>query len=220
VAAAGAAAVTALALVLPWLLFGSWGVWLDWWRTVFSDPARLVYPVSEGNYASPLLLAAATGLDAGRAGLGIAVALAATAVACAWTRRPPGASGLAALLAFARGRLRDPYWTAATGVVLTIALSPLVWAHYYVLCLFPALWLLWSPAQRAWPALLAAASILMTSALLFQLAPPGGWAGALPKIVSVSWNALIPASIAAGWVPLWAGLLMAPPGPRRRKPAA
>ncbi len=220
VAAAGAAPVTALALALPCVLFGSWGVWLDWWRTVFSDPARLVYPVSQGNYASPLLLAAATGLDASRAGLGIAVALAATTVARTWTLRPPEASGLAALLAFARGRLRDPWWAAATGVVVIIALSPLVWAHYYVLCLFPALWLLWSSPRRGWPGWLAAASILMMSALLFQLIPPGGWAGVLPRSLSVPWNALIPASVAAGWVPLWAALLVVAPGATRREPAA
>ena len=82
----------------------------------------------------------------------------------------------------------------AGGIALTIAISPLVWFHYYVLIIIPAFWLL--NGTRRSDQVLGLAAITLSSGMLTVLFAPLGWTGA------------VPITIAASWIPLWCAILL------------
>jgi hypothetical protein len=95
--------------------------------------------------------------------------------------------------------------------VVTIAMAPLYWFHYYVLALIPSLWLLGGRPASRHPAALAVASLGMSSGILALGLWWLGWSEALPIIIALS------------WIPLWAALLLgvsSPGGGGPRAPAS
>lgn len=200
-AALPAALVGAALLILPCLYFGSWSVWREWYDFVYrSDAYMLVRRVEHGNYSTVVLLSSWLGLDVYVVVAVVATLLAASLIAVAvGVRRSrtstPLRSRAAALVALAR-LCHDPRRAAAIGIVLTMAISPLYWLHYYVLALIPSLWLLNAHAPSKSPGALAAAAMVMSSGMLGLLL---WWLG---------WPAGLPASIALSWFPLWCALLV------------
>lgn len=159
VVAAGALAVLGV-LMLTASVFDTWRVWLDWWQLTFRSVGRLSYPLDTGNQSMSLYLATHLGLDT--AGLMQALAgfwLAALLIAAMWPLRGSGPL-LRRSLQRINELLRDPGCGLAIGIVTMYLLSPLSWAHYYVLGLLPVYWLLrgekpWSlPSVMGWLALL------------------------------------------------------------------
>jgi hypothetical protein len=92
--------------------------------------------------------------------------------------------------------LGDPHLTTAIGVTLTIALPPLVWYHYYILVLAPALWLLnvrsGSSSARLW----GLAALVLSAGLPASL------------LVLLGWSAAGHMCAALSWVALWGGVLL------------
>jgi len=186
-------------MALPCLRFGSWRVWLDWYTFLAgAGGGGLVYPVADGNFATVVLLADALGIGVVKAGLLVAFVLLASLYG-ALRGSMRGGDGSSRTLAEAGSRLlRDPQLCLAVGIVVTLAISPLVWKHYYVLSLLPAFWLL-SPRRRGlWPGALSAASIVLTSGVVVATLA-GQWVGV---------RALWPYGFALGLLPLWLAVLI------------
>lgn len=201
VAALPAAAAAAVLAVIPCMYFGSWTVWRDWYDVVYgSNSHMLVRPVAHGNYATALLLSSRLGLDVYVASTALLATLGASLLAAAaWSHAPHPAVGSPAGSAALQGLRRifvDPQMALAIGIVLTMAASPLYWAHYYVLSLVPALWLLGAPASTKSLAVLAAGAVVMSSGIL---APLFWW---------LHRPDALPPSIALSWLPLWCAILL------------
>jgi hypothetical protein len=92
--------------------------------------------------------------------------------------------------------LGDPHLTTAIGVTLTIALPPLVWYHYYIIGLAPALWLLNVRSGSSSPRLWGLAALVLTAGL------PAG------LLSLFGWSAAVHASAALSWLALWGGILV------------
>ena len=187
-AAIPAAAISAAAFALSCRTFASWTIWRDWLELV---SARPVYPTHQGNYSTPALLDSVFGIGMRPATLGIGLLLVLSGVTVFVRARPSAVRGVVTI---ARRALRDPLRASSAGVVITLAVAPLAWSHYFVLSLLPALWLLWSPARTG--ARLAATSLLLTAAVLPAILIPFGG------------RSLVPYTVAASWIPLWIGILL------------
>lgn len=191
--AAGILASAVLALA-PVLLFGDFAIWTDWWAGIFSSQTRLSYEVVEGNFSGVTLLARLADVSVG-ASLGLtALALGASLTGALALARWRHAGALRWRDA-GRATLADPLGPAVLGILLLLALSPLVWSHYHVLAVAPGLWLCRSGER--WTRALGWATLLLAVDLprrLYLL-----W-GDLPWML---WDA----SHAWGWVPAWIGLL-------------
>lgn len=200
-AALTAVIAAALLLILPCLYFGSWTVWREWYDFVYGSNAHmLVRRVADGNFSTAVLLSSWLGLDVYAVSLVLLGLLAASPiVAAGWSRiagPPAGSSGGQAAVAALRRVFEDARLALGIGIVLTMAISPLYWLHYYVLLLIPALWLLNAPARSGYVPGLAALAVLMSSGILefvFRL---------------LQWPGAIPASIALSWLPLWGAVLL------------
>jgi hypothetical protein len=198
-AALAAAGLAVILLALPCWQFHSWQVWPDWYRySQGLDAKKLLAFIPQGNYALVLLGAKDLGVGVGGATALLAVALLASWLAALRLAVSPGPRKIAAWGRAAARSLGDPYLSAALGVTLTLALAPLVWLHYYVLSLLPALWLLWGRQQwrLAWAA--AGLALLLTSGVVSHVLM-SFWGG----------DGWVPYSYALGWVPLWIGVLAA-----------
>lgn len=188
----------AIVMALTCMQFGSWTIWLDWYRYLTSAGGeKLTYPVSKGNYATVLLVAEALNVSVRVAILMVGVVLVASLSAVLMFL---GAAGRPFRQNVARACVclfGDPQLCAAVGITVTLALSPLVWNHYYVLSLLPALWLL-APQHRGWLAGTAGGlSIILTSGIVIAILVRQ-WE---------AWRELWPYSCAIGWLPLWIGTL-------------
>lgn len=211
-AALPAAVVTALLLVLPCLYFGSWTVWREWYDFVYgSNASMLIRPVTDGNFSTAVLLSSWLGLNVYAVSLVLLGLLAASFIVVAgWSSiaGAPAASSLGqAAVAAARRGFEDARLVSSIGIVLTMATSPLVFLHYYVLLLIPALWFLSAPARSAHVPGLAAGAVLLSSGILefvFRL---------------LQWPGAIPASIALSWLPLWGAVLLRVSAPSAPDPA-
>jgi len=190
-----AAAAAGLFAALPALLFGSVTVWPDWWSATFSSGERLAYEVVQGNYSGVALLARLGGHSTGWGLAWVAASLGGSVLALAalvrW-RHGAGSGFGAATLEF----LRDPLAAASLGIVALLALSPLVWSHYGVLAVAPALWLC-GPGGGPWPRALGWLSLLLVVDLprrLYLLLPDLPWM-------------VLDLNHAFAWIPLWIGML-------------
>jgi hypothetical protein len=206
-AAAIALGVAALLVILSSLYFGTWDVWKDWYSFVYGSNAQmLVRSIGDGNYSTVAMLSAGVGASVfGTAFVIMALLVGSLAVAATTARNAAGERiGWRAALA----RVGDePELAACVGVTLTLAASPLLWIHYYIIALVPCVWLLVARPAAPWVARLAAACIVLTSGV------PGlllGWVG---------WETAMPVTTALSWLPLWIATLMAINAPREQNPS-
>jgi hypothetical protein len=205
VAAAGAV-FGAVLLTWPCVQFDSWMVWQDWYRYLQSwDSASMLVRIPEGNYAPVLLVSRILGSSVLTAVVLLGALLAASLLIALMMAREKKASFGKDMARAAIRSLRDPNLTMATGITVTLLLSPLVWFHYYLISLIPAFWLLspghpWSQAHRAgWIA------IFLTSNLITGVMRI--WFGFTYQITYVA--------AAFGLVALWAGILAAVAAPQK-----
>jgi hypothetical protein len=173
--------------LLPVALFGSAAVWSDWSSYILSSADRLAYDIDSGNYSAVTWLAWLSSAEVGRVTASVAVALAASAAAAIGPQR----AWRACCELF-----RDPLCAASLGIVVLFSLSPLVWSHYQVLAIVPALWLC-RASSAVWPRVLGWGSLIL-------FADP-------VRRVLMAWP--LPTSVAElchafSWVPLWIGLLL------------
>lgn len=169
----------------PMLYFRSAGVWLAWLRfAFFDDPRRLQdYSVGSGNASMPRWLFEQTGLDPL---LGVGVILGVLAVSVAL-----GGVGRRA----ARRLASTPLDALSLAIVVTLAIWPLVWFHYFVLALVPILRLLLSRPRSEAARVLAAVTLVIYSAAYLPLAVRAGLYPWLPGLWALT------------WIPLWMGWL-------------
>jgi hypothetical protein len=92
-------------------------------------------------------------------------------------------------------KLYDPNLAASAGVLALLMISPLVWIHYYVLALLPALWLLSRPHWRL-ANLAGGLYILLVSAALINPLPLYLWGMWIPYLFACS-SALLLAGVLA-----------------------
>ena len=199
VAALAGAVFGAVLVLLPCIKFGSWTVWLDWYRyfKTHTDNTE-IYSISRGNFASILLISQALHVSMLSVAGVLTAALITSACGALIISSRSGKSGVRGAWQTAVLSLRDSHLSAALGVTATLAVSPLVWSHYYLLSLLPALWLLSFQQRCRYLALAGGLSILCT-------------AGIAPNVLYLlfGWANLAPIFMAIGLVPLWVGLLMA-----------
>jgi hypothetical protein len=195
--AAVALGVAALLVILPCLYFGAWDVWKDWYTFIYGSNAHmLVRSISDGNYATVAMLSSILGASVTGTAFTIMVLFVGSLVVVAATLRDASGDRLR-WRAAAACVLDEPELAICVGVALTLAASPLLWIHYYIITLIPCLWLLVARPAAPWVARLAAACIVFTSGV------PGlllGWAG---------WETAMPVTTAVSWLPLWIATLMA-----------
>jgi hypothetical protein len=192
--AAVAGGVGLVFMVFPCTYFGSWDIWQDWYRYFCDVGGKHFYPVSNGNASTTLIVSDVLNTTIDAAGAFVVCLLLAHAL---WflfktelAKAPVEERLKPALLAL----LGDPYLCAALGITATLATSPLVWYHYYVLSLMPALWLIVISPRRSRLELLGIISIVMTSGVLPQV---------LPFLRHGSVRYWL---VAGGWLPLWFGI--------------
>ena len=148
-AALAGAAFGSILITLSCLRFNSWAVWLHWFRFLGGlDKQTLISLIPGGNFAPTIFLSQALGIGvsgisaAMAAGFGVLVALALVAAI------PPEDGGLGGWGRAAFRAISDPNLCASAGVLAMLLISPLVWLHYYLITLLPALWLLTRPHWR------------------------------------------------------------------------
>jgi hypothetical protein len=199
-ALAVAAAVAAALLLWPCLYFDSFAVWNDWLAYVGGDPGKLAYDLEKFNVSWPLHCArwfGGTALVYSLLG-GTALLLAAALV----LRHARRAAGLG-WRACARAALATPFAPASLGLVVTLAISPLVWSHYTLALVVPVAWLLSRRARidlDSW--------LLAIAAVLYGLSYLAGLQGL--GLVDAADSAELGRSLAAlAWIPLAGAVLRA-----------
>lgn len=189
-------AISAILFGLPGMLFGSWSIWEDWARFI-SSPGQ-VLSFSFGNYSGVRLIESIFGVGSGMAE-GLVILLVALpllrpslSIVATWIR-------LRQLLVAILRALKEPDFALSAGIVLTFAVSPLIWQHYQLLALVPAFWLF---AQKS-PRRIFASVIGGISILLFADLPANinSVFGGVP-----SW--LIAMNHGFSWFPLWLGMVV------------
>jgi hypothetical protein len=197
--AASALVAGALLLVLPCLLFHTWSVWGDWWIATFTSADRIAFPARAGNYSGIRMLADTLGTS-----IFVAMALVGSVLLLSFLAavllpvRSLG-DGVIRLKRVTIDALLDPHVCLAGGVLLTFALSPLVWSHYQVLELAPALWLCRQHGPADW---LSRASGWLSIALIADL----------PANINIA-TGVVPAWLVSvnhgfSWVMMWLGLML------------
>jgi hypothetical protein len=183
-------AATGVVLVaLPCLALGSARVWLDW-ASRLGGLAEPKYGVERGNASLTLALSDTLGLSR-TASMAWVVAFLLASLATALARGRRGAASPKPR--WGSDLLGDPWFAVAASTTATLALSPLVWLHYFVFALLPSLWLLFS---RSWAARLCGVLALL---LASEAVRP-----ALSALLGEIEASLAPWSC----VPLWIGCVL------------
>lgn len=165
--ASGFAAGT-VALAVPMVYFGSSTVWIDWFRSLSREGVmRLAYPASAGNYA-PVLLAAQYAKIPVPAAAALLAAAMVVGFVCVAGGRWSLSTGFRSRIASGSACFRDPLMAVSAGIVITFAIVPLVWLHYYVWAIIPALAALFSRRSRVAQAM-GAAALMLTSGVFARL---------------------------------------------------
>jgi len=174
----------ALCLLVSSWFFGSWTVWLDWFDYL-AVRKHMVFPSSSFNCSLVIILVERFGTNPLVFSAAIGGVLIGSLLVVFRSR-----------VLTARSLFGDPVQLASLSILATLAVSPLVWHHYYVLAVLPALWLF---SRRD-------GSLLITGLVLVA------WLANTPLIVnwllaqSHSDGALMLQSVS--WVPLWIGSLL------------
>ena len=181
------------------LQFGSWTIWMDWYHFLIgANSTKLFYPVSQGNYAPVLLISEYFKISRTIATVILSCGLFFSALCAIFfnpSRNKAGIKGFVQSAAFA---FRDPSLATAVGILIMLVFSPLVWFHYYVLSLMPALWLLSLSERKIWKYvswIAGGLSLLLTGNILFPL-----------LTLIFGWSLSIPFGITGGLLPLWIGI--------------
>jgi hypothetical protein len=175
-------------------------VWQDWYSYMQRwDSVSMLVRVPERNYAPVLLVTRILGSSVLTAVILLGAVLAASLFIALMMGRGTKESFHKGMARAAIRSLRVPNLTMATGITVTLLLSPLVWFHYYLVSLIPAFWLLsprhpWRQANRA-----AWISIILTSGIIIDFMRQ--WFGFTYTLTY--------ATVVLGLVPLWAGVLAA-----------
>ena len=179
-------------------IFGRVSVWIDWYDKVFgADPGRLVFPSDMGNVSTALWLSETVSVPISIATFALVAGVLLLAIlGIGWVSVRAG-TGLRGGVRLAVEAFRDPASAATIGLILTFALMPLVWFHYYVLILFPALWLASKPDHGSVVRLAGALSVLLAAGVLQSVMGPFfGWRGLQYDAVALS------------WIPVWVGVVI------------
>lgn len=187
---AGALASGLLLVLLSSLYFGGFAVWFDWLRELTSSSARMAYPLSSGNVSLVSYLYARTACPIPL----LMLLLAALLLASLWLARHIGPPGVGV-----RDILKAPLLASSTGILMTLALSPLVWEHYLVLLLLPTVLLMFARESSRTTVCLASVALFLGLGIGRRLFL---WNFGL----SVEAVALC---LVLAWVPAWLALLCA-----------
>ena len=187
-----AAACGALFAVLPCIFFGSDRVWSDWFAELTSAADRISYPLSAGNISTVSYLAERMHTSVPTAIIGLGSLLLTSVIVCGTTRTRSPPARLESVM--------NPtvYIATGLGLVMMLALSPLVWNHYLVLLLLPIVYLLCHedvPRPAAWLGLFGLLLCTGIGRRLFQL----------PIGLPATW---VPISLMLAWLPAWLALLL------------
>ena len=196
--AAVAASIGGLVLItLPCLFFGSASVWEDWLHGPVVDVEHVTYPVMYGNCSTVALLHELFDVP-----VAVSVALIALFLtAVAWISIRPFARQAAAhqsRAAVLDAVLANPFLCAGLGITGLFAVSPLVWVHYFVLLLMPALWICSNKTVPVGTRMLGWLALLLMADVprwIYSLL-----AGTVPPLAVDLLHGCI-------WIPVWIGLL-------------
>ena len=187
-----AAAAGGLLVLLPCVFFGSESVWSDWFAELTSVGNRISYPLSAGNVSTVSYLAERTQMSVRMVIIAMGCLLLISLIACGATRK------LSSPLLIETAMSQPVCIATGLGLVMMIALSPLVWNHYLILLMPPVAYLLFHadvPRPAAWLALLGLLLCTGIGRRLFQL----------PAGLPASW---VPLSSMLAWLPVWLALLL------------
>ncbi len=188
VAARVAAAFALASWVAGAWYFGDASAWSEWTRYARRlagvDPS-IVF--ESGNQSLAMWLARhARSQSPGMFGLAIGFALTvAVVVAAAGPKREP-----ARALAGLRAAFSDPFFAASFAILLTFAVSPIVWIHYLVFALVPMLWLVRGHGRIA--TIGAVVAFLAMSRPAIDFLGSAGLARLIEPVTLLSWLALVP----------------------------
>ncbi|MBF0426362.1 MAG: hypothetical protein HQL66_11155 [Magnetococcales bacterium] len=228
-----AGVVVACFLVFPMIQFAAPDVWLDWYHRVLapddaSGSIRLFRTMKQGNYSTLALLQGIAGVAPGNAMRVLIVFLFVSLLLAlffrAWRLRalPPAGSGHPCRWGI-HAIVADAKIMIALALVLSTALIPMLWAHYLVVMIVPALFLI--GAERYLARLCGLATLVCASDLVWQLVLLLHTLLPVPQHLSLFTRLYVLHEIllALSWLPAWLGLLslMAQPhpnpGPRRQR---
>jgi len=197
---------------LPRLYFGAPGLWRDWLSYLLLRSPESVAAVASrtGNTSMVQLLAEHTPWGGSLLIPCTGALLAASALAALGRHPSPGPVHQRARAGL-RGLLQDTDTALHAAIAATFGLLPLVWYHYHVALVAPALWLAGGLRQDRTGALLGALALLLSSGLLLPVL----------SALGAGYQAAV-ALYAVAWVPLWIGALrrMAGAGAPARAPTA
>jgi glycosyl transferase family 87 len=181
VAVAGAAGVSMIFVLVPCAYFRTWAVWLDWYAYTFGPGQGIAgRSVEQGNYSTTRIIADLSGAPIVIPVLAVAAVLGLSLIV-ATSRAPEGWK------ARLHRAARDPVSAAAIGITATMAIAPVMWLHYYVWSLIPALWLMHIGKNDARLGGLGAASVVLSAGGLNVLLVLGGLTSLVPPVMASSW---------------------------------
>ena len=199
IAAAVSVVFCAFLVVVTCLKFNSWMVWLDWYNYIIgTNSTKLFYPVSQGNYATVLLVSSIFDTSNFVITVIIACALLFSLAIALIMSLSEDKSNMKGMWQSTVRLLHNPHLVVALGVTATLILSPLVWFHYYLLSLIPAIWLLSAKHHWRYNSKAGGLSILLTSNVAISLV-----------VFLFGYPSVAPYGIASGLAPLWIGVLTA-----------
>jgi len=183
-AAAAAASVGILLFLIPCIYFNSWSVWNDWFGYLSLGSGKISrYNVQEGNFATSVIVSNLWDFSVNSTMVLICAVLMISLMLCLGTERIVKKVGMI---------LHNPYLAVVMAVSATLALSPLVWFHYYVISLLPAIWMTMQPLSTP-SRYLGGFSLFLSSGLIVRM---------------LDVNEYLPFVFASSWVPLWIGALV------------
>lgn len=197
--------VLCLLVSFPCLYFDRWAIWGDWLKYFHSwsdliylgDDIKLGYPSL--NYSFVIILSHWTGLHVRTVMTCMIGILGGSLISVVLIKKKSGNRLLcfsAYLKQLIDGVFKDLDLVVAIGISLTIAIAPLMWNHYYVFVIIPALWLM-NKYPNSYQGLFGMISILLCS----------GMGDSFFYISRVTRN-FIPIFPSLSWIPIWGAILV------------
>ena len=188
--------------IIPCFLFNTPWIWLDWWtqlQKLKNINTIFLYPISSGNFSTPLMLSKQFNLGSGYC-LAIMCAFIILSLILALTI--PFNNNTKEMIERFRKKvsciLQSPFLCLSIALTITLAISPLVWIHYLVVLLLPALWMILDKKFGETVGILASISVVMASGILLRIL----------TLHSNIWLSKAPYMFGLAWIPLWIGILI------------